>query len=252
MMPKNKNDIPWLRVGALGACIVFICASYMLEPKPAIECGCGTDDVETQFRIDDLPEGVASRRNLKIYIAPGTVGGISETQFGIRIMRSLHELSAFTNADFVRVPSASGAYVKIYPASDEMMWIKKSSYRSGKIVPLGLQDGNWIYLTTRSRWSGASILEAATKHEFGHRLGLGHSARGTSIMNANLSSVTLDASDKSSFQRRLGKPAVVVASDWNGLISDDFGLNTISKFDFRLLCWQLWLGQLFEKLGIVI
>ncbi len=205
-----KNRYPfefefWLCIAMASVGMSLLCVGYILEPKPVIECGCGTAEI-SELRSDDLPEEeVALRRNLKIYIAPGTVGGISEAQFGIRIMRSLDELSAFTNADFFRVPSATGAFVRIYPATDEMMWLKKPSYRAEKLIPLGLQDGNWIYLTTRSRWGGESVLEAVTKHEFGHRLGLGHNTRNLSIMNAGLSSLTLDATDKISFQKRLGK-----------------------------------------------
>jgi hypothetical protein len=93
----------------------------------------------------------------------------------------------------------------VYAATDEMMWQKNPSYRKSKLVPLEMQNGNWMYFTVRNRWGLPQdmLIEAAAIHGLGHRVNLGHVNDTSSIMHPHLTSRTMNATDKANFAKRL-------------------------------------------------
>jgi hypothetical protein len=210
MKPNRRS---WLSVFVVAA-ISFTLSAVVLfvVDRPQVEWCCGTQDTDIREVNDGVGvDAAAARKTYKIWIAPGTVSGISESDFRRRVMAALRELSEFTLVDFVLVNSKSGAHTQIYPATDDMIWKKIPKWKRDNIVSLGLQQGTWIYLTTRPRWSGERILEACVIHEFGHRVGIRHTQDKTSIMHPWLTSVSLNPTDKINFQKRLGKRSTAAA-----------------------------------------
>jgi len=202
-MSENKLDSVTLWGGLFLLLIVMACGlTVLLSEIDPVECGCGTQDTDIAD-VDEVDE-VNSRKVYKVWFSPGGLGGVSEEDFQRRVMAGFNELSLFTRADFVQVPTIRGSHTRVYPASDEMMWRKKPAYKKDKLIPLELQAGNWMYFTIRPRWGSDQILEAAAIHGMGHRVNLKHSGAPSSIMNANLTSVTLNGDDTANFIRRLG------------------------------------------------
>jgi len=182
-------------------CLVPFCALQVSD------CGCGNDGIKVELFEDPAEEfeTAVGRRVRKVWFSPGTVQGLTQAEFQRRVMNGIQETSAFTNTDFVQVSSKSGAWLHIYAATDEMMWQKNPSYRKLKLVPLEMQNGNWMYFTVRPRWGTPEqrIVEAAAMHGLGHRVNLNHVSDTTSIMNANLTSRYPNANDKANFAKRL-------------------------------------------------
>lgn len=203
----------------LAACIIpiTVCLLLLFVVQCHDDCiNCGEVDV---VELADDSEGVevsTKRRLYKIWIAPGTVQGISEPDFRRRIMAGLNEISEFTAADFVLVDKMSGSHTRIYPATNAMQWQKSSSLRKSGMHALGMQNGNWIYLTVNPRWGRPEqrILEACVIHEFGHRVGIRypknkdkiHSPSSSDIMHWALPVYVPSVQDKIEFQRKIGKP----------------------------------------------
>jgi len=179
--------------------------------SPLTECSfvcCGVEDSvsETQQETDEQSE--TKRAVRKIWFSPGSPIGLTQTEFQQRIMAELGRLSLVTNTDFIKAESAGGAFLRIYVATDAMMRQKWKDPQGLNRVPLGLQGGNWIYVTIRDRWGKPEqrLVEGMVLHEFGHRVGLKHSTDSASIMNANLTTTHLNTNDIAAFQKRLGKP----------------------------------------------
>jgi hypothetical protein len=211
-----QNKISYLILFAFSYLILFafiaLCGYVAVrDHQPCEDLFCGTDEiVETVDEVQDETK----RTIRKIWIAPGTVHGITETAFRNRIKRCLNALSSFTNTDFEFVDHQAGSHTQIYPATNEMMWVKKPQYRKDKLVPLGMQNGSWIYLASeilpvskRERWGQPSdlILEACVWHEWGHRIGLSHTSDKTSIMHGDLPVRKLNPTDIKNYQQKMGK-----------------------------------------------
>jgi hypothetical protein len=200
---KRNEIILWT---VFSACLFVLLCFVPFCVTPVAECDCGHDGSE--FELFDNPEEFetfAGRKVRKVWFSPGTVQGLTQADFQRRVMNGIKETSAFTNTDFIQVGSKSGAWLHIYAATDEMMWQKNPSYRKPKLIPLEMQNGNWMYFTVRPRWGTPEqrIVEAAAMHGLGHRVNLGHVADSTSIMNANLTSRFPNANDKVNFAKRL-------------------------------------------------
>jgi hypothetical protein len=184
---------------------------FYVVKSPLTQCSfvcCGVEDSvsETQQETDEQTE--TKRAIRKIWFSPGAPIGLTQADFQSRIMAELGRLSLVTNTDFIKVESAGGAFVRIYVATDAMMRQKWKDPQGLNRVPLGLQGGNWIYVTMRDRWGKPEqrLVEGMVLHEFGHRVGLKHTPDLTSIMNANLTTTYMNNSDIAAFQKRLGKP----------------------------------------------
>lgn len=196
---RTRNEIIFLSMFAISIvtllCFVPFCVT------PIADCNCGHDGIE----IEHSPEETSARKTRTVWFEQGTVSGVSQADFQRRVMTGIQEASAGTNTDFVQVQSKSGAWLRVFPATDEMMWKQRPDLRKAGLVPIELQGGNWMYLTTRNRWGKPEqkIIERAAKHGLGHRIGLGHVADPTSIMNINLGAMDLNAADRSNFAKRL-------------------------------------------------
>jgi len=184
---------------------------FYVVKSPLTECSfvcCGVEESvsETQQETDEQTE--TKRAVRKIWFSPGSPIGLTQDDFQSRIMAELSRLSLVTNTDFIKAESAGGAYLRIYVATDAMMRQKWKDPQGLNRVPLGLQGGNWIYVTIRDRWGKPEqrLVEGMVLHEFGHRVGLKHTPDLTSIMNANLTTTYMNNSDIAAFQKRLGKP----------------------------------------------
>jgi len=170
---------------------------------------CGVENQADDEAYDQAHDSTEVKRIIrKVWFSPGSPIGLTQAEFQTRIMAELGRLSLLTNTDFKQMLTSSGAYLRIYVATDAMMRSKSKDPKGLNRVPLGLQDGNWIYVTIRDRWGTPDqrIIEGMVLHEFGHRVGLKHSTDSTSIMNANLTTTHLNANDIAAFQKRLGKP----------------------------------------------
>lgn len=177
---------PW-EVIFLIAMVIGCLVLYSQLPDCETDCLCGHDGIETPFIEEaDFELTETGRKIRKIWFEHGTVAGLTQAEFQRRVMAGLREVSAFTNTDFVQVQSQSGAWLKVYAASDEMMWEKRPDLRKAGLIPLELQDGNWMYFTVRNRWGlpNQRVLERAAIHGTGHRIGLGHSSDPNSIMRS--------------------------------------------------------------------
>jgi hypothetical protein len=206
---NDRDDA--LPIRALIAVAIFALGLFCWTSQTIDECSfvcCGVENSvsETQQETDEQTE--TKRAIRKIWFSPGAPIGLSQVDFQSRIMAELSRLSLVTNTDFIKVESAGGAFLRIYVATDAMMRQKWKDPQGLNRVPLGLQGGNWIYVTIRDRWGKPEqrLVEGMVLHEFGHRVGLKHSADSTSIMNANLTTTYMNSSDIAAFQKRLGKP----------------------------------------------
>jgi hypothetical protein len=206
---NDRDDA--LPIRALIAVAIFALGLFCWTSQTIDECSfvcCGVENSvsETQQETDEKTE--TKRAIRKIWFSPGAPIGLTQNDFQQRIMAELSRLSLVTNTDFIKSESAGGAYLRIYVATDAMMRQKWKDPQGLNRVPLGLQSGNWIYVTMRDRWGKPEqrLVEGMVLHEFGHRVGLKHSTDSTSIMNANLTTTHLNSSDIAAFQKRLGKP----------------------------------------------
>ena len=187
---------------------------FYVVKSPLTECSFVCCGVESQAHDEvhdeayDEAHDETKRAIRKIWFSPGSPIGLTQADFQSRIMAELGRLSLVTNTDFIKVESAGGAFVRIYVATDAMMRQKWKDPQGLNRVPLGLQGGNWIYVTMRDRWGKPEqrLVEGMVLHEFGHRVGLKHTPDLTSIMNANLTTTYMNNSDIAAFQKRLGKP----------------------------------------------
>jgi len=187
---------------------------FYVVKSPLTECSfvcCGVESQSYDEVYDeayDEAHDETKRTIRKIWFSPGSPIGLTQDDFQSRIMAELGRLSLVTNTDFIKAESAGGAYLRIYVATDAMMRQKWKDPQGLNRVPLGLQGGNWIYVTIRDRWGKPEqrLVEGMVLHEFGHRIGLKHSTDSTSIMNANLTTTHLNTNDIAAFQKRLGKP----------------------------------------------
>jgi hypothetical protein len=212
---NDRDDA--LPIKALIAVAIFAIGLCWYTSSTIQECSfvcCGVGEVghtKTQSEYDEVHDEAhheTGRAIRKIWFSPGAPIGLTQTDFQSRIMAELSRLSLVTNTDFIKSESAGGAYLRIYVATDAMMRQKWKDPQGLNRVPLGLQSGNWIYVTMRDRWGKPEqrLVEGMVLHEFGHRVGLKHSTDSTSIMNANLTTTHLNSSDIAAFQKRLGKP----------------------------------------------
>ena len=224
-MNDNTGDSSTIHRWFLGFLFAMLGVSLLIAcTKPSqpevVVCGCGTDDHEVEMlslaEDQDFEINAAKRKVRKVWFAGGAPKGLTESDFQRRVISALSELSEFTATDFVQSASSSGAYVRVYVATNEMMWSWFPSWKPGKDpayprgkIPLAAQKGNMVYYTMTNRWGTPEhrYLEGVTLHEFGHRFGVKpfHSTDKTSIMHPDLPVMQLNANDKAAFEKKLGK-----------------------------------------------
>jgi hypothetical protein len=207
---NDRDDA--LPIRALIAVGIFGLALCLYTSTIIDECSlvcCGVENSVSETQQDTEVQTETKRTIRKIWFSPGAPIGLTQADFQQRIMAELGRLSLVTNTDFIKVESAGGAFLRIYVATDAMMRQKWKDPQGLNRVPLGLQGGNWIYVTVRNRWGTPEqrLVEGMVMHEFGHRLfGKQHSLDKTSIMHKNLTTTYMNTSDIAAFQKRLGKP----------------------------------------------
>jgi hypothetical protein len=210
---NDRDDA--LPIKALIVVVMFTSVLFCWTSSTIQECSfvcCGVENQVQETKANDdwySVHDTETKRNVrKVWFSIGSPIGLTQDEFQSRIMAELGRLSLVTNTDFIKVESAGGAYLRIYVATDAMMRQKWKDPQGLNRVPLGLQGGNWIYVTMRDRWGKPEqrLVEGMVLHEFGHRVGLKHSTDSTSIMNANLTTTYMNSSDIAAFQKRLGKP----------------------------------------------
>jgi len=184
---------------------------FYVVKSPLTECSfvcCGVENSVSETQQETEVQTETKRAIRKIWFSPGSPIGLTQDDFQSRIMAELSRLSLVTNTDFIKAESAGGAFLRIYVATDAMMRQKWKDPEGKNRIPLGLQGGNWIYVTVRNRWGTPEqrLVEGMVMHEFGHRIGIGwHSLDTTSIMHKNLTTTYMNTSDIAAFQKRLGK-----------------------------------------------
>lgn len=148
---------------------------------------------------------MAKLRSRIIFIHPGRLLNIDQTEYQSRLISALREIEAVTLTRFTISPTPRG--IQFYTVNSEQMY-KLSRRKDGK-VPLGLRIGQRVYfLNDRDRYGSPSarIVEAVTIHEVGHVFNLKHVEDRTSIMHPHLTVNIMNLRDIALFQRRLGKP----------------------------------------------
>jgi hypothetical protein len=113
----SRNEIILLSVFAL--CIVVLLCFVPFCAYPVVECDCGHEGSEFElFEDPEEFETAAGRKVRKVWFSPGTVAGLTQEDFQRRVMNGIRETSAFTNTDFVQVPSQSGSWLRVYTETD--------------------------------------------------------------------------------------------------------------------------------------
>ena len=144
---------------------------------------------------------LASYRKKPYFIHPGRLLKINQANYQAGLIRGLRLIERVTRTRFIRQTKPRGFQFYTVNTAQMLQLYKKGG------VPLALAWKNKVYmLNDADRFRVPQTLEAVTAHEVGHLYRIGHNPDRTSIMNANLTSRTMNAADIAIFQKRCGKP----------------------------------------------